>query len=254
MILGYSKNYIFLHSRKTAGSSMSVELARHFRESDIMIGAWGDAIRSGVKPNKKCIELAREAMGRKARMADVFSKKLKQPDEFNLLVKKYFRENYGFEAGAHSSAMCVKKFAGDFWKDAFKFCFVRNPWDHAVSDYYWRGCHHKGVTFKEFLALTFDPEAPDPKKVRPPIRSNWSVYTIDGKIAVDFIGRYENLQNDMDSISSVIGVGVDMSRTKAKNSSRSKADIKSHYDDECVDLVNCIYKNEIEQFNYRPPF
>lgn len=254
MIISYSQKFIFLHSRKTAGSSISVALARQFGPDDIMLGCWSDAIKLGVRPN-----LASRSLAAKAARFGKFDPTLwpagdRFPDRFNAAVKRYFRTSQHFEAGAHSSAAQIKAYAKDYWNEAFKFSFVRNPWDHAASDYYWRGAHTKGISFKDFLGRMIDLSVPDPEKVRPPLQSNWTVYTINDEVVADYIGRYETLSEDLEHISARIGQRIDISSVRAKSQVRANRETASLYDDDCVEMVRQIYKNEIETFGYAVPF
>ncbi|MCJ1960824.1 sulfotransferase family 2 domain-containing protein [Novosphingobium mangrovi (ex Hu et al. 2023)] len=252
MIVNYSRKYIFLHSRKTAGSSISVELARSFGPEDIMVGGWGDALNAGVRLNAACEGYARAQMS----LAEKVYRTIKRPSpgRINQLVKEYFKREHHFEEDAHSSAEAIRSFAGPFWDEAYKFTFVRNPWDYAVSDYYWRKCHRKDVSFKDFLCIIADPSREDPEGVRPPIVSNWSIYTIDDVLAADFVGRYENLHEDIDTISKRLGVPINLKKTNAKGNVRVSKDIKSLYDDDTIEMVRMIYRNEIESFKYEVPF
>ncbi|MDG4649628.1 sulfotransferase family 2 domain-containing protein [Roseibacterium sp. SDUM158017] len=254
MIISHRKNYIFLHSRKTAGSSISVALAKNFGDDDVMLGCWPDAMKYGIYPNRACRSLA--AKGARLGRLDpaLYLSGSLFPDRFNAAIKKYFRYTHGFDAGPHSSAAVVKAYADSFWDDAFKFAFVRNPWDHAVSDYFWRGGHRKGVAFKEFLKLLRDVSAPDPQRVRPPLRSNWSVYAIDDEIVVDYVAKYENLEADVARVSKQIGERINISSVYAKGNVRVAKNTATYYDEECVELVRDIYRKEIDAFCYEVPF
>ena len=120
MILSHRHQFIFLHARKTAGSSMSVEMARRLGDDDIMVGCWADALRSGVQPNRAALSAAREVRSRS--IGDRLRRsRNSDPDAFNGAVKTYYREHYFLDAAAHSSAERVRAMAGDLWPQAFKF-------------------------------------------------------------------------------------------------------------------------------------
>jgi len=84
----------------------------------------------------------------------------------------------------------------------YKFAFVRNPYDRAVSNYYFLGYKGK-MSFNTFLKTKL-------KKNRDiwhhELSQSQHIYDKDGNLMVDFIGRFENLQEDFDKICNKIGL------------------------------------------------
>ncbi len=83
------------------------------------------------------------------------------------------------------------------WRKAFKFSFVRNPWDKECSDYHYHSSlahketQQKALSFEEYLQI---PEM-HPHHVDHYWHSNqvdW-LRSVNGEIEMDFIGRFENL-------------------------------------------------------------
>jgi hypothetical protein len=257
MIISYSRGFIFMHSRKTAGSTITAALNRYLAPQDIQLGAWPDTLAAGGRLNRTA---ARIALRAPALLWPSLKRSLKAgrptiaAHEMNDVIRRHYLDK-GLRAGTHSSARDVRQFDPAHWERAFKFCFVRNPWTHAVSDYHWR-CHATGtepVGFKEFLYRLRDPERPDPERLRPPVITNWSIYTLENEIALDHVARYEDLQAELAYIGSRIGLKIDIAGIRSKGNLRNrKADIKSYYDDEAVELVRDIYSAEIEAFGYAP--
>jgi len=231
-------------------------------DDDLIVGYWSDALSAGLPYNKKALSLAKGKFGPYVWNCSLNWLKSQQfrpnPLYVHRMTRRHFKTKYGLNITAHTSAEDTRKLLGHDWERFFKFAFVRNPWDHAVSDYYWRwrkkapGRH---FSFKEFLHLLSDPQAVDPDGIRPQIITNWSVYTIDDQIVSDFIGKFENLNNDLRHISSKIGVDLVSDIKNLKSNSRDKSStLRSHYDEESVELVRKIYRKEIEAFNYQLPF
>lgn len=92
------------------------------------------------------------------------------------------------------------------WNDYFSFTFVRNPWQRVVSFY-------KYFTFDQRCDFNYFVEAIFAPAMFKHIR--WFVgpqtdFLCDKKgwVMVDFVGRYENLQQDFDKISQQLGLSI----------------------------------------------
>ncbi len=263
MLISYKHKFIFMHCRKAAGSTISALCNPYLGPDDVQVGIWGDIISNGGSYNARASNILREhkLCVLKGIFRDVIHGKLPhrprtyQNDEIN----SFYENNYAFgPVPAHASAVQVQSFDPAAWRNFFKFCIVRNPWTHAVSDFYWRkrllfgkrGCD---VKFKEFLRRLNDPSRPDPEGLRPPIRSNWSVYTINDVVQMDIVARFENLANDLVDVQRKIGLSLDLRKFRAKGGIRDRRKmVAEHYDAESIDLVRQIYSEEIDQFNYHP--
>jgi hypothetical protein len=250
-----------MHARKTAGSSITAYLNRFIGPNDIQVGAWPDTIKYGGKYNEATIKSCRsnfrntfESIGKRIGVSSDFEM---DPQTVNKLSKRYYRRKYGLLKDAHSTARQVQNAFQKEWDDYFKFCVVRNPWTHAVSDYYWRlkGQGNPDVTFREFVMRLEDPKRPDPERLRPPLITNWDIYTIDDRIALDHVARYEDLNDEMDAVGRQIGLPIDLSTIDAKGKVRDRRKpVAEHYDQELTNLVGRIYEKEATAFGYEPPF
>ena len=97
----------------------------------------------------------------------------------------------------HIPAWRIKAYVGDeIWNSYYKFTFERNPWDKQISWYFYKTKSKKHrPSFESFMS--------DKKKA---LVENYSLYTTEGEVAVDFLGRYENLAEDLDRVLKTIGV------------------------------------------------
>lgn len=136
-------------------------------------------------------------------------------------------------------------------KEYFTFAFVRNPWDWQVSLYHYvkqtknHPRHHivSKLTFSEYLDWWTSPE--HVKKAR----HRQSDYLLkSGELAVDYIGRFENLSEDFNKILNKIGV----SSNKLPHINRSKRPLsyREMYSDETQELVAKYWADDIKLFNY----
>ena len=131
----------------------------------------------------------------------------------------------------------------------FKFAFIRNPWSRFVSAYNYF-IEHKlisDVSFKEFvLNKAWDDDGE-------PLNEHWlqQYYYIQdkNKCWVDFIGRYENIEDDFKNVLQRIGLNSDI-ELPHRNVSES-CSYKEYYDDETKEFIGEKYKRDIELFSYK---
>ena len=131
------------------------------------------------------------------------------------------------------------------WQGYYKFCFVRNPWDRMVSWYEYMRDPEKMddnyETIKEMSYLDFLRwRLPVPQQVE-------SIYQ-NGKKCVDFIGRFESLQDDFYIICMVIneefGILPKINSTKRKP-------FWEYYCNESKEMMREFFKDDIERFGYK---
>ena len=137
----------------------------------------------------------------------------------------------------------------------FKFCFVRNPWDRFLSCYFYfrkygRGKgndNHSGdlvnqyETFKDFVT-NFDSIENQFKS--PHFRNQ--LHWVDQRL--DFIGRFENLQEDFNAVCDKIG--IPQQKLPHKNKTKHKH-YTEYYDNETRQIVAEKYAKDIEYFGYK---
>ena len=130
----------------------------------------------------------------------------------------------------------------------FKFAFVRNPFDRAVSiwKYYnaWVNKHSKekvNLTFKETICA--ENEKINQKKFKSKYGSQF-LFTQ----GCDFIGKYENIQEDFNTVCDKIGIPQQQLPQKNKTTHKHYSE---YYDDETKQIVSEIYAKDIEYFQYK---
>ena len=106
----------------------------------------------------------------------------------------------------------------DIWDSYFKFCFERNPFDKAISRYYWS-------TDK----MAERPDIADYlESAQQGLLSNWAIYSDNDNVAVDFVGKYENIERDLATIREKIGLAGELTLVNAKGGYRKD---HRHYSD-----------------------
>ena len=132
----------------------------------------------------------------------------------------------------------------------FTFTIVRNPWDRCVSSFYWlqkkKGIDEK-YNFKSYIKSYFNNEFGVVKySQKMKCQYTWLVDESDN-IKVDFIGRFENLQEDFDIVCDKIN--IPRQQLPYVNSTKHKH-YTEYYDDETRSIVAEKYAKDIEYFGY----
>ena len=139
------------------------------------------------------------------------------------------------------------------WDRFFKFAFVRNPWERLVSLYHFQR--------DQFAA------SPDFRQRWPEIAARFAtthsfgewlrggpgptlqldrIADREGRLLVDFVGRFEQIERDFSYVQQRIGIMASLPHL-LRSEHRPYRD---YYDDEAHDLVAHHYRRDIEGFGY----
>lgn len=224
VIVSHKHKFIFLKTRKTAGTSIEMALRPHLGPEDISTAflAQEEAAYQGPGPQNNLFPQPRPRL---RTLADYLRHAFRGPDLIN----------------EHANAATVRSLVGEeVWFSYFKFCFERNPWDRQVSFYYF-STKRKGleISFQDFVRS---------KKVRV---KNWQIYTIDDRIVADCVFRYETLNEDMTTLWRRLSLPGRPELPWAKSDTRPKGEgYRTLYDSETRDIVGSLYRKEIDAFGY----
>ncbi|MGK7953936.1 MAG: sulfotransferase family 2 domain-containing protein [Crocosphaera sp.] len=232
MIISHKYKYIFLKTTKTAGTSVEISLSRFCGSDDI------------ITPLTSVDEKIRQELGIIPQNYKNYARYL-EPWEYRLkdithLIQKRKLPQIDTTFYNHMSASRVKRGIGSkIWYSYYKFCFVRNPWDKAISRYYW-DMKKRGVT--KTLDESLQQHNPN---------DNFEIYTMKNRLAVDYVGRYETLMQDLEKICQKLNIPFDRWMPNAKGNSRSD---KRHYSEvlnqEQREFIRRRCQNEINLFGY----
>ncbi|SMX48319.1 sulfotransferase family 2 domain-containing protein [Maliponia aquimaris] len=259
MIISYKYRYIFLHCRKTAGSSIAVSLARDLGPDDLQLSGLSETQAEGIRLTKRTHRDAAAQLRDVPRLRNSLAlrglrgRKLKDHVTKKLVLERY-RTAWNEPQPQHAYAKTLASALPEEWASFAKFCVVRNPWTKTVSDYFWRTKNlSTPLSFAEFVRAI---ERGDPMGdiVRPRYHDNWPLYTIDNQIVADHVIRFETLVPGLTDTCARLGIPFDGWLPRAKGSHRpktgAKADPFRFYTPELRDTVGRLYEREISTFGY----
>lgn len=245
MIICYSQNFLFVKTRKTAGTSVEIALSRVCSDADVVTPL--------IEQNGE--EELRRAEG--GHPPCNWKKTIPQHRtwaEWRELLLSGKRTRMFTQ---HSTAADIKHAIGEsMWNRLFKFAIERNPWDRAVSRYWWEK-HRREDRFVKVHGRPY-PGITESLRYYAEHKlswiSNWDHYTIDDQIAVDKVLFYEQLSDDLEDLKRQVGIEGDISlpERRAKSGFRPEG---RHYSEilseEDRDLIARVCRREIAAFGYR---
>jgi hypothetical protein len=224
MLVSHRHRFIFVKTRKTGGTSLEIALSRELGADDIItpIAPDDEALRAGLggRGPQHCA-VPRERWGAREWWRHLRGK---HNDFYNHMPARVMRRSLPSEV----------------WDGYFKFTIERNPWDMAVSAYYWHHKQEPRPPLAEFLAS---------RALRS--YSNWPVYAIDGKVAVDEVIRYERLASALPGLATRLGLSATPSLPRAKGGFRQdRRPYQEVLGPRERDLVARVFAREIAAFGW----
>jgi len=168
------------------------------------------------------------------------------------IEKVLFKRDPSNGSADHATAnQWVNQIGEDEWNQYFKFGFSRNPWDRCVSNYVYMKNNTKKIrmnTFKEFIDA-LEKKSSKMLKITAYSQVDFFIYK---DLPIDFIGRFENYQEDFEKLKTVLNLPNDLELpylNKAKNFTQKY--VKFYDNQSLIDRVEKIYKKDIEYFGYK---
>ena len=225
MIVCHEHKFIFVKTRKTAGTSIETALSSFCGPSDVITSLSSEDEAARTKLGLRGMQNIHVPMIRYS-ISDIAT--------LATLKRKRFHN--------HTPSSEVRKYLGQqIYSKYFVFCVERNPYDRAVSQYF-------------FKNRKFSEKPPMPeflKTLSTPSMSNWDVYTQKSQIAVDKVLRYENLEHDLNEVGNFLGLNIDISLIHAKSHTRTdRRNYREVIDSESRSIIEARCANEIKYFGY----
>jgi hypothetical protein len=236
-IVSFSRNFIFIKTVKTGGTSVEIALAPHCGPDDIiapisMEDEWL-RVQDGVVAARNFA---------KPKVVERYARAVLDRDEAPFRRARRYARQHGFHP--HMTAGQIKRLVPpEFWQSAFKFTVERHPYERTISRAYWRlsGKRNK-KSIDELIELCSGLSAGNPRR-----------YSIDGKVVVDDFIRTESLAADLKRIAARLGFEL------ADSIPRAKGDVRTDRRPATEILTEKqkqrIYQNQraiFDRFNYQP--
>lgn len=223
MIISHRHRFVYVKTRKTASTSLEIALSKYCGPDDII---------TAITPNNQA-ERAR----------------LGYPGPQN----QQLRTAGGREMTLlhHAPMGVAQEILGERWRDYFFFTFERNPFDRIISQYYWEVRPEpwpKGA--EPFIPQSIEDLLGHGS---PELLSNWPLYSDGDTVAVDYVGRYENVEVDLRTISERIGLPETITLPGLKAKAGFRGD-QRHYRQVLTEaersLVEKVCRRELDAFGY----
>ncbi|MFT5413140.1 MAG: hypothetical protein ACI9NC_005894 [Verrucomicrobiales bacterium] len=159
----------------------------------------------------------------------------------------------------HTTAAEFQMMFPEQWKQYYSFAFVRNPWDRLASTFFYVQRSHRNSFFvKNFVLPHRDDlsafvvnilkENPTAAFMMEHFRPQFTyVCNPDRSIAVDFVGRFEQINEDWKVIAEKLGIDTPLPHTN--HSTRDH--YSKHFTNEAAEAVAQVYREDIELFDYK---
>ena len=239
MIILHDERVIFLKTRKVAGTSFEIALSRFAGSSDV------------ITPIEKDDEAIRRSKG--YRGPQNYRKPL-----WSLFLQPTRRDFRGLSRGKlparffpHISAKEVRYLVGPrIWNSYTKLSIIRDPWDYAVSSYFWAKRHGDCGEFDTWC-----------RSNEHLLTANKRQYFIDNEYVIDIMVRYEHFDEDMRALErekpNLSGLFEDFSTIQAKGGWRPRTGATARdlfgSAPQAAELIRDRCAFEISTFGYQSP-
>lgn len=223
MIISHRYRFIFIKTKKTAGTSIELELAPHCGPDDILTPV-NPPVEGHRRQNDTGLWFpARELMEAVSRR------------DFRACRNRLGNLRTGQKFFSHIPAELVRlRVPKKVWNCYYKFCVDREPIDKTLSHYYHRKARGKVADFDAYMKAGN-------------YCHNMPLYTDHrGDVVVDRVLRFENLSTELGEVLKQLGIphsGEIKARAKSQYRDRTEAPevmLKEH-----KTQLEVIFKNEI---------
>jgi len=209
MLISFDRRFLFIHVDKAAGASIQAALRKYAPQEN----------------------------------RDVLRRRLVWLGALNRLAGLYRRIQFSEHVNASTMRGCLPP---EMYRSMFKFAFVRNPWDRLVSRYSYLLRVQEHPRHRHVAQLAGFAEYLEWEIHRGKMHQYKYVTGHDGKLIVDFIGKFENLHADFARVCAHLEIEAELSKLNAS----LHRDYRQYYTPETRDRVAREFFRDVELFGY----
>jgi hypothetical protein len=210
VIVSHEHRFVFVKTRKTAGTSVEIALSRVCGPDDVITPVIEESLRA-------------ESGGR-------------APQNFTA-------PPLGHKAFNHMPVSMVRRELGRARFESYlSFAIERNPWDAVVSLYHWHAHQTPApVPFDQYVAS---------EAVTTFAEKNQRIYRLQGRVAVDRVLRYETLDAELGALWSELGLPGTPDLPHAKGGVRPPGSYRERYTEVSRARVAELFAAPIAELGY----
>ncbi|MCF7914761.1 MAG: hypothetical protein K9L66_06330 [Spirochaetaceae bacterium] len=191
MIISHSHKAVFIKTKKTAGTSIEVYMSDYMGPDDILTPVGAEEATEGHHPQNyrglwnplpEVLEIGGAGERWRRECGGPF-KSIAQLGK----TRKFYNHIPAYRVS--------KRVPKNLWQDYLVFTVERNPWDKALSQFYWKARRRTGYTFKQFIEEG-DVGVNYPRYCHPKT----------GDILVDYIIYYHELNEGLGRVFEHLGI------------------------------------------------
>lgn len=238
MIVCHRYKFIFIKPRKAASTSVEIALSRLCDAADI------------VTPLSREDELLRQSEGGQGPVNY-------RPRGWYIYPgywAKALRDRKAPRAFKGHTPACRARecLADSVWQTYTKISVTRNPWDMAVSHYYWRlwelnkrGYDVTDFSLNDYITYLYT--------YYPKWLTNWYRMADKGELLIDRVLRYEHLADDITELGQSFGLTDELRLPRIRAKGQHRQDQRNYREllgEQERRMIEAAAKSEIEAFNH----
>ncbi|MEM7539319.1 MAG: hypothetical protein AAF639_44590 [Chloroflexota bacterium] len=252
MIISFKHNFIFMKSRKVAGTSVEIALSHYVGADDIAtpISPQDERLRLafGQGPQNYLSEATKADEQGFIEQVRTAAKPQPARDYYGALGVPMIYQNH-----MHASEL-IALLDPVFWQRSYKFSIERHPYEKAVSfAWFFRNIVHDkadGSIHKLEDRLGDLSQTIDFVLKRRLIR-NYDIYAVNQQVVADKVVRYEHLEEDLRAVEEQLGLSFlsHLPRTKA-NSRKDRTPARDILSSQQKAVIQSLCAEEFALFDY----